>query len=136
MSLSLETLLLTDSTQKSYDADILSPNDMLVDPDEYVVEPPENEKDDVAIINPDQLGSDVELPDLPRADDCKTSHDQACSNCADIGTDEAMKEVVLPPLPEFPPILEDQVHTWNIEGWKSMARKEHGPVLEAGDSPW
>jgi hypothetical protein len=39
---------------------------MLVDSDDILVDT-ENEKDDVAIINPD---SDAELPGLPRADDC------------------------------------------------------------------
>jgi len=39
---------------------------MLVDSDDILVDT-ENEKDDVAIINPD---SDPELPGLPRADDC------------------------------------------------------------------
>ncbi len=49
-----------------------SPNDLQMDADEYVVEPPESEKDDVAIINPDQLSSESveQLPDLPLADDC------------------------------------------------------------------
>lgn len=45
---------------------------MLVDPDEYVIGAPENEKDDLAVINPDELNiDDVEqLPSLPLADDC------------------------------------------------------------------
>lgn len=55
---------------QAYDAEMESPNDMLVDPDEYVTEQTENEKDDVAIINPDTLDSDIEMPDKPRADDC------------------------------------------------------------------
>ncbi|RFU33440.1 hypothetical protein B7463_g2871, partial [Scytalidium lignicola] len=92
---------------------------MLVDTDEYVIDPPENEKEDVAIINPDQLGSDVELPDIPRADDY-----------------EAMKELILPPLVEQPPIIEDAIHTWNIENWRSMSKKEHGPIFLAGGYPW
>jgi hypothetical protein len=48
---------------QSFDADIQSPNDMIIDPDEYVVEQPENEKEDIAIINPDE-------PVQPPADDC------------------------------------------------------------------
>jgi ubiquitin carboxyl-terminal hydrolase 7 len=50
--------------------------------------------------------------------------------------DEAMKELVLPPLVEEPPIIADAVHTWHIEGWRSLAKKEHGPVFEAGGHPW
>ena len=52
-------------TPQSYDTDLEPPN-MLVDSDDILVDA-ENEKDDVAIINPD---SDAELPGLPRADDC------------------------------------------------------------------
>ena len=48
----------------------------------------------------------------------------------------AMKEVVLPPLESQPPILEDQVHTWHIENWRSLQRKEHGPTFMAGGFPW
>lgn len=47
-----------------------------------------------------------------------------------------MKELVLPPLPEEPPILEDAVHTWQIEAWNSLSKKEHGPVFHAGGHPW
>jgi hypothetical protein len=59
-------------SNQSLDSEIHSPNDMLVDPDEYVVEAPESEKDDVAIIGPEQLnGDNVEQPpELPTADDC------------------------------------------------------------------
>jgi ubiquitin carboxyl-terminal hydrolase 7 len=50
--------------------------------------------------------------------------------------DEAMKELVLPPLLEEPTIIADVVHTWHIEGWRSLAKKEHGPIFEAGGHPW
>lgn len=49
---------------------------------------------------------------------------------------EAMKSVVLPRLIEDPEILADAVHTWHIEGWTELSRKEHGPVFEAGGNPW
>jgi hypothetical protein len=58
------------SLHQSYNGDLESPNDMMVDSDDFVTEQAENEKNDVAIINPDQLGSDVEMADKPRADDC------------------------------------------------------------------
>lgn len=57
---------------QAYDADMESPNDLLVDPDDYVTEQPESEKDEVAIINPEQLDNDVDMSDRPRADDCKS----------------------------------------------------------------
>ncbi|KAH8654046.1 ubiquitin carboxyl-terminal hydrolase [Tricladium varicosporioides] len=92
---------------------IESPNDMLVDTEDLLVEQ-ENEKDDLAIIDPD---SDAETP--LRADNY-----------------EAMKELVLPPLQEQPEVICDGEYTWNIEGWRTMPRREHGPVFEVGGFPW
>ncbi|KAL3422872.1 ubiquitin carboxyl-terminal hydrolase [Phlyctema vagabunda] len=100
--------------------DVHSPNDMVLDQDEFVVDGPEDEKDDVALIHPDQLENGLDsLPKRPRADDYN-----------------AMKSEVLPPLLEQPPIIEDAVNTWQIEGWHNLNKKEHGPVFEAGGSPW
>jgi ubiquitin carboxyl-terminal hydrolase 7 len=55
-----------------YDGDLESPNDMMVDPEDFVTEQPEDEKVDVAIINPDQLGNDVDIDmaEKLRADNC------------------------------------------------------------------
>lgn len=47
-----------------------------------------------------------------------------------------MKELVLQPLAEEPRILEDKVHTWTVEAWRSLSKKEHGPIFEAGGYPW
>jgi hypothetical protein len=58
---------------QDYDADLESPNDMMVDPEEFVPEQPESEKDNVAIIDPDHLGNDTEMADKPRADDCMST---------------------------------------------------------------
>ena len=49
---------------------------------------------------------------------------------------DAMKEVVLPPLNEEPRVLEDQVHTWTVDSWRALGKKEHGPVFQAGGYPW
>jgi hypothetical protein len=49
---------------------------------------------------------------------------------------EGMKELVLPLLPEQPPVLEDKVHTWAIENWRDHPRRDHGPTFEAGGHPW
>ncbi|ORY71585.1 uncharacterized protein BCR38DRAFT_331168 [Pseudomassariella vexata] len=87
---------------------------MVVDTqDDYVVQPTDNEKDEVAIINPDQPDRILLATDY-----------------------EAMKEVVLPTLIEEPKILEDAVHTWTVENWRSLNKKEHGPVFHAGGFPW
>lgn len=57
---------------QDYDGDLDSQNEMMVDPEEFVTEQPEDEKGDVAIISPDQLGNDVDIDmvDKPRADNC------------------------------------------------------------------
>lgn len=41
-------------------------------------------------------------------------------------------------LPENPDLeTEAQTyHTWNIENWTKLRRKEHGPVFECGGAPW
>jgi hypothetical protein len=57
---------------QSLDSETQSQNDMLIDPDEFVIGPPESEKDDLAVINPDELSNDDvdQMPGLPLADDC------------------------------------------------------------------
>ncbi len=49
---------------------------------------------------------------------------------------DAMKEAVLTPLAEEPPILEDVVFTWPVHQWRSLHKKEHGPTFKAGGYPW
>lgn len=51
-------------------------------------------------------------------------------------TVERMKELVLPPLIEEPEIIADAVNTWEIKGWRSLSKKERGPIFECGGSPW
>ncbi|KAM7219944.1 ubiquitin carboxyl-terminal hydrolase [Rhypophila decipiens] len=89
---------------------------MMVDaPEEHLVQPNGSENDsNVAIINPDAMESDTLLA---------TDH-------------EAMKDLVLPPLADEPPILEDQVHTWTVKEWHNLSKKEHGPIFQAGGYPW
>ncbi|KAL6910991.1 putative ubiquitin hydrolase [Trichoderma evansii] len=100
---------------------IPSPNDMVVDTDDYVGAPNAPEKEPVAIISPDGgLEHEADqLQDLPLANDF-----------------EAMKEIVLPPLLDEPKILEDFVHTWTVENWRGLGKREHGPIFEAGGFPW
>lgn len=103
--------LSTATMDPSFDQDIQSPENMIVDPDEYV-DPSDNEKDDIAIIDPDE-------PRPTPADDY-----------------EAMAELVLPPLDQQPPILETVHNTWEIKNWHGLAKREHGPIFEAGGYPW
>lgn len=61
------------SPEEAFNPDMPSPNDMMVDTEEHIVEPTANdaEKDSLTIINPDNLETETEqLQDLPRADDC------------------------------------------------------------------
>lgn len=121
-----------------------SPNDMMVDTEEHIVEPIANdaEKDSLTIINPDNLETETEqLQDLPRADDCmcETSHwiGNTKEKHADVrGVDDAIKELVLPPLVEEPKVLSDTVYTWKVENWRQQNKKEHGPTFQAGGFPW
>lgn len=46
-----------------------------------------------------------------------------------------MKVRVLPEVPDQE--IESEVyHTWHIDKWRSLSRKEHGPVFECGGAPW
>ncbi|KAL7816955.1 putative ubiquitin hydrolase [Trichoderma aethiopicum] len=98
-----------------------SPNEMVVDTDDYVGVPNAPEKESVTMISPEG-GAEQEadqLQDLPLANDY-----------------DAMREVVLPPLLDEPKILEDYQHTWTVENWRSLGKREHGPIFHAGGYPW
>lgn len=47
-----------------------------------------------------------------------------------------MKELTLPPLIDEPKILGDYEHTWTVENWRSLSKREHGPIFHAGGHPW
>lgn len=95
-----------------------SPNEMVMDTDDYVGAGNDPEKDPIAIITPDEPETDQPL-DEPLA----TDH-------------EAMKELTLVPLVDEPKILGDYEHTWTVEDWRSLSKREHGPVFQAGGYPW
>jgi len=86
-------------------------SDMVIDADF-------DEKQDVAIISPDDSMDDAEPEPELRADDV-----------------EAMKKRYMPDLPDLE-VESESFHTWEIEGWRTMMRREHGPVFKAGDHPW
>ncbi|KAK5144249.1 hypothetical protein LTR04_001636, partial [Oleoguttula sp. CCFEE 6159] len=89
-------------------------SDMLVDSDSAYDE----KQEDVAIISPEDSNSmdDVEL--LPRADDF-----------------EAMFARFLPENPDLE--TESQVvNTWDVEGWRSLPRRTHGPTFKCAGHPW
>ncbi|EER27674.1 Ubiquitin carboxyl-terminal hydrolase family protein [Coccidioides posadasii C735 delta SOWgp] len=73
--------------------------------------------DDVVLVSPSGSPSEPE-PEFPLADDY-----------------ESMITRVLPELPDTE-TLEQTHHTWHIQNWTRMERKEHGPIFECGGSPW
>ncbi|CAI6294669.1 unnamed protein product [Periconia digitata] len=89
-------------------------SDMLVD-QEF------EEKHNVAIITPE---SDEAMDDVadaepePRADDY-----------------EAFVKKHLPELPDIETDIEVH-HTWEIREWRTLTRREHGPVFQCGTHPW
>ncbi|KAL3462575.1 hypothetical protein BJX64DRAFT_258975 [Aspergillus heterothallicus] len=47
----------------------------------------------------------------------------------------AMMARVLPKDPELETI-EETWHTWHIQDWRKLKKREHGPVFKCGDFPW
>ncbi|KAG5305267.1 ubiquitin carboxyl-terminal hydrolase [Histoplasma capsulatum G186AR] len=92
--------------------DNLTDNDMVVDDyDQYG-----NDRSDVVVVSPP--GSASEPEPEPLATDF-----------------EAMMAKVLPENPDLETEAQTY-HTWNIENWTKLRRKEHGPVFECGGAPW
>lgn len=117
---------------------------MVIDSADYLGATDLSEKDEVAIINTDTADAEADqLVEAPRADDCSFPPDALARPCRVLYlhairrcSDDSLKELVLPPLPEEPPVLDDAVYTWQIEAWNSLSKKEHGPVFNAGGHPW
>jgi ubiquitin carboxyl-terminal hydrolase 7 len=86
-------------------------SDMLVD-SEY------DEKQDVAIISPEDSVEDVDPEPEPRADDF-----------------EAMKKKYFQELPDQETEAEAE-HTWEIQNWRNLTRREEGPIFECAGHPW
>lgn len=49
--------------------------------------------------------------------------------------DDAMKPRVLPKIPDLE-IDSEAVHTWNIENYRHLSKKERGPKFDCGGHPW
>ena len=78
-----------------------------------------DEKQDVAIISPaESLDADAEAEPELTADDF-----------------EAMKAKVLPEQSDLE-IEAEGYHTWTVEGYRSLARREHSPEFTVGGQPW
>src|SRR6185436_1208490 len=84
---------------------------MLVDP-EY------DEKQDAAIVSPDDAMEDAEQEVKLRADDV-----------------EAILKKHLPVQPDLE-VESEAVHTWTIENWRSLQKRMQGPIFECGKNPF
>lgn len=82
------------------------------------MEPDFDEKQDVAIISPDESMDDADSEERIRADDF-----------------EAVKKAHMPEVPDVEIEIETQ-HTWDIENWRQLPRREHGPIFHCGEDPW
>ncbi|KAF1918723.1 hypothetical protein BDU57DRAFT_511450 [Ampelomyces quisqualis] len=98
-------------------------SDMLVDP-EY------DEKHHVAIITPDAD------PDDPM-DDADAGPGPAADPEPQPRADDfdAFMKKHLPELPDQETAAET-VHTWEITDWRSLSKREHGPLFECAGHPW
>lgn len=93
--------------------DDLGENGMVVDEyDQY-----NNDRTDVVLVSPSGSPSETE-PEPVLSNDY-----------------EAMMSRCLPQLPDLETEAETY-HTWHIENWRKMQRREHGPVFQCGGSPW
>lgn len=85
-----------------------------------VVDPDFDEKQDVAIITTDgdDTMDEVDAEDEPRADEY-----------------DAFFKKHMPEIPDQETEAETY-HTWEIKDWRTLTRREHGPVFECGGHPW
>lgn len=49
--------------------------------------------------------------------------------------EEMKKHLLQEPLPDLE-IIDETSFTWEIDGWRSMERKVHGPIFDCGGHPW
>lgn len=54
---------------------------------------------------------------------------------ADLRTDEAMKARYLLKISDLD-VESETIHTWNIENYRSLSKKERGPNFDCGGHPW
>ena len=101
-------------------------SDMLLDSDYDRQLTPNDDNDNVAIISPDDADSMVDDPDPD------PSADPAMPSAVD---HEAMKERFMPALPEYETEAESY-HTWDIENWRSLPKRTHGPIFHCAGHPW
>ena len=95
-----------------------------------------DEKSEVANITPDS----TDEPEQPRADDCRYLEAwgddwKLPRSVSDRVLDEAMKRQFLPKIADLE-IESEAVHTWHIENYRRLSKKERGPKFDCGGHPW
>ncbi|KAK4542315.1 hypothetical protein LTR36_006968 [Oleoguttula mirabilis] len=103
----------------SYGSDIIMHSDGVDDANEF------SEKEDVAIITP-------ETTDMDSLDDADASMEPALPLATD---HEAMKERFMPAHPDLETESET-MFTWDITGWRTLAKRTHGPTFHCAGHPW
>ena len=85
-----------------------------------VVESDFDEKQDVAIITTDgdDTMDEIDAEDEPRADDFDNFFKKHMPEIPDQDTEA------------------ETYHTWEIKDWRTLTRREHGPVFQCGGHPW
>lgn len=76
------------------------------------------DKQDVAIISPDESMDEAEPEPELRADDY-----------------EAFKKRFMP-LQDGLEIESEATDTWTIDNWRTLGKREHGPTFKSGEHPW
>lgn len=89
-------------------------SEMLVDSDSYSYS--DEKQQDVAIISPDDSMEEPEQE--PRADDF-----------------DAMRARFMPANPDLE-IAAETTNTWDIDSWRTLPRRTHGPTFDCGGHPW
>ena len=105
--------------------------DMLIDGYEQY----NQQNDEVVNITPDDPSEEAAEAPI-RADDCMfINYSNPPSALTDTTLVEAMKNIVLVDQPDLE--TEDETyHTWHIEKWRTLQRREHGPTFQCGGFPW
>ena len=63
-----------------------------------------------------------------------TSYSEELSSLT-ASADELMKARLMPQIPDLE-IEAEGYDTWSIESYRSLAKKEHGPIFHVGGHPW
>ncbi|KAL4939277.1 hypothetical protein BDV06DRAFT_199293 [Aspergillus oleicola] len=89
------------------------------------------------VANDEMLVDEYEQFQNDRTDDVVVSQSGSEEPDAEPSADDfpAMMARVLPKDPDLE-IADETWHTWNIQEWRKLRKKEHGPTFQCGGFPW